>query len=203
MKYALYVGLDAPKRHDVNVIHIPLIKIAPKPPHELKTQFEKLNKATHIIVTSKSTVAIAKEHFQLHPAQFISVGSATTKQLLAIGIQNILTAKNECQEGIIQLIEELQPKSPFFFWPHSSLSRPILSQYFTQKNYSYIECSLYDTHFLTPEVNIDLQTINEIHFTSPSTVEAFFAHFGRPPAHITLHTIGPITKDRLIQCIKL
>lgn len=201
MNRALYVGLEAPNRTDVEVIHLPLIKVAPK--LDLESCFARINEATHIIVTSKTTVALAKEPFQKAKKIFVSVGSATTTYLQAIGITHILTAKNECQEGIIELLEERALQNPIFFWPHSSLSRPIINNYCRQKNYPLIECHLYDTHFVTPEKSVDLTTIHEIHFTSPSCVQAFFTHFGPPPAHITLHTKGPVTKACLDTLLKL
>lgn len=196
----MYTGLEAPNRTDAEVIHLPLITILPKVP--IASAFARINEATHIIVTSKTTVALAKEHFQNAEKIYISVGSATTAHLKAIGIKNIMTAKNECQEGIIELLEELALTNPTFFWPHSSLSRPILSDYFKEKNYPLIECHLYDTHFAAPQQRIDLATIDEIHFTSPSCVQAFFHHFGPPPAHISLHCKGSVTKTCLDTFLK-
>lgn len=203
MRRALFTGLEAPKRQDVEVIHLPLITIVPKAPLALASTFARIDEATHIIVTSKTTVALAKEHFQNTKKIYISVGSTTTAHLEAIGITNIVTSKNECQEGIIELLEELALTNPTFFWPHSSLSRSILSNYCREKNYPLIECHLYDTHFVTPKESVNLETIHEIHFTSPSCVQAFFRHFGPPPAHITLHCKGSVTKACLESFLKL
>ncbi len=197
MKKALYTGLDAPKRQDIEVIHAPLIKIIPKEAKEVASAFATIHDATHIVITSKSTVALAKEFLTQISAPFISVGKATTSHLEAIGIQHILTAKNECQEGIAELIDSMNLKNPIFFWPHSSLSRPVLSHYFKEKHYECIEFALYDTHFVRPEDPIDLQAIDEIYFTSPSCVEAFFHFFGPPPKHATLHFKGEVTKKHL------
>lgn len=201
MKSALYVGLEAPKQSDVRVVHLPLITIAPSP--KLESCFARIDEATHIIVTSKTTVALAKKYFQNAKKIYISVGSATTTHLEAIGIKNIITAKNECQEGIIELLEELAIANPTFFWPHSSLSRPIINHYCREKNYPLIECHLYDTHFVTPKEPVNLETIHEIHFTSPSCVQAFFHHFGSPPNNISLHCKGAVTKACLDTFLKL
>jgi hydroxymethylbilane synthase len=188
---ALYVGLQAEKRSDKQVLHLPLIQVVPKP----FASFEQAFKATHIIMTSKTAVEYSRKHLpSLSDKQFISVGQSTTRKLEQAGIRNILTAKNECQEGIIELIERLSLKDPCFFWPHSSRSRSVLRDYFEKRGCQFTECHLYDTLFKTPECRPNFAEVSEIHFTSPSTVEAFFHFFGPPPAHATLCTKGPITK---------
>ena len=192
----LYVGLEAPSGDDV--LHVPLIKIVPKSNVDCNIPQE----TTHIIVTSKTTVAICTSIFAKQSLPFISVGRSTTLALTALGISNVLTASNECQEGIIQLIDAGQFTQPHFFWPHSSLSRPTLKKYFLKKGYAFTECTLYDTVFTEPTISVDLQKITQIHFTSPSTVDAYFQYFGAPPSHVKLHTIGPVTKAHLDHKIK-
>ena len=196
----LYVGLEAGTRDDVKVIHLPLIQIIPRPHSETASAFAKLHEATHIIMTSKSAVQCSKEHLlndSVKDKQYICVGKATAGALQNLGIQNIATAENECQEGIIELIDAQELKNSLFFWAHSSRSRPILKNYFEKKGYAYIECLLYDTQFIFPETQLELQKVDEIHFTSPSCVEAFFHFFGPPPKHIKLHTKGHVTQSYL------
>ncbi len=189
MKKTLYVGLSAPK----GSIHLPLIQTLPRN----DCTFEDLEKASHIIVTSKTTCHYAKEHFQGCQKPFISVGASTTNALQQLGAKTILTAKDECQEGIIELIKDLDLKSPFFFWPHSNLSRPILKTYFETQNIRYSDCILYDTLYQPPREPIDFHSIDEIHFSSPSCVDAFFHFFGPPLQHITLRCKGRITENHL------
>ena len=193
---ALYVGLQAPNRQDANVIHLPLIETIVR--KDAYAHFSELDKATHIIMTSKTTVSLSQEHLQNIKVPIISVGKETTKSLKSF-TDNILTAENECQEGIIALIEKLNINDPLFFWPHSALSRPNLVEYFEKKGYRFIEFSLYDTHFKAPEKVIDLETVDEIHFSSPSTVDAFYHFFGPPPKHCRLYTKGHVTQKQLIK----
>ncbi len=194
MKKVLHVGLEAPKRDDAFVTHLPLIEIVPKVGPDLL----RMQEATHIIVTSKTTVSLIKEHLIQTGAQFISVGSATTESLMSLGIKNVLTTPNECQEGAIELIDSLTFDDPFFFWPRSSLARPLLERYFEEKGFRYIACEVYNTLFKAPDRDISLQEFDEIHFTSPSTVDAFFHFFGRPPEGIDLKTKGHVTQSRLL-----
>jgi len=192
MKKVLYVGLEAPRRDDVCVIHCPLIEVVPKRGRELKD----ISRASHVIVTSKTAVACIKEE-RVWDKAFISVGKATTGALLRAGARCVETAVNECQEGIIELLETMQFENPLFFWGHSSRSRPLILDYLHEKGYRLISCVLYETHFKEPEQALALETVDEIHFTSPSTVEAFFHFFGPPPKRATLHTQGPITQKCL------
>ncbi len=198
MKTVLYTGLDAPISSDTNVIHTPLIQIVPKDVSEIALAFEKAKSATHIIITSKTATTLSSPHLKsLINKQFISVGAATTCSLQNLGITNILTASNECQEGIIELLETLALTNPFFFWPHSALSRPIISEYFKQKAYPFIEYVLYNTVFKAPAFALNFEQIDEIHFPSSSSVDAFFHFFGAPPKHAKLHTKGPVTSAYL------
>ena len=96
MKTALYVGLEAPtleasKDAATRIIHLPLIKIVPKEASEIATAFSRLYEATHIIVTSKTTVRLAKEHFAHAKKKYISVGKATTAQLQELKVEEIET----------------------------------------------------------------------------------------------------------------
>ncbi len=184
--HALYVGLDAPP----NALHIPLIEIVPKKLSLLSDEI------THIIITSKTTVHL---HHELLPkdTMYFSVGKATSACLKKYGITNVSQALNECQEGIIEEIEKHKLNAPSFYYPHSSLSRPILKEYLDKKGYRYTEEIAYETHFKPPSQEIDFSSISAIYFTSPSTVDAFFHFFGKPLEHISLHPIGPITSERI------
>lgn len=193
MKTALYVGLDAPMRSNVKVIHCPLIEVIPRPKDspDIKDALAKLPEVTHVIVTSK-TAATCLLELNIDPSKvFLSVGRKTSDALY--WTKNVLTAQRECQEGICELIEELKLSSPLFFWGHSHIARSFI----TEQLHPLIECVLYETHYKAPARPIDMNTIDEIHFSSPSSVDAFFHFFGTPPSHIVLHSRGDETKKAL------
>lgn len=194
MKTILYVGLDAPARDDAHIIHCPLIEIVAIDSLHLLP----LDSITHVIVTSKSAIPYLQPLPIWHKS-FISVGQATTRALQLAGATKISTAQNECQEGIIELIDRLAPHLPSFFWGHSSLSRPHIANYLQQKGYPLINSILYETRFKEPTLSLPLTSIDEIHFSSSSTVDAFFHFFGPPPKNILLHTQGAITQKCLEQ----
>ena len=94
-------------------------------------------------------------------------------------------------------------RGAFFFLPRSSLSRPVLAEFFQKQNILYEACTLYETQFQAPSPSPNFSEIDEIVFTSPSTVHAFFQIHTSIPAHVKCTAIGPITKKALINCGKI
>jgi uroporphyrinogen-III synthase len=78
----------------------------------------------------------------------------------------------------------------------------VLRDYFEENHIKYHECVLYNTVSQKPYPLPDLKTINEIVFTSPSTVNAWLELFGQLPANIPITAIGPITKACLSNHLK-
>ncbi len=186
--HTLYVGLDAPS----GSLHVPLIEIIPKQISSLPENI------THFIITSKTTVRLMHSLLP-KDGKYLSVGNATSLCLKELGIKDIISAKKECQEGIIEEIKKLSLEDPHFYYPHSSLARPALIKYLDEMGYRYTQEIAYETHFKAPFQQIDFSTISDIHFSSPSTVDAFFHFFGKPQEHIRIHAIGPVTQERIQQ----
>jgi uroporphyrinogen-III synthase len=198
MKKILYIGLEAPITHDAHIVHCPLIEIVPRPSTcpEIICALSKLPHTTHVIVTSKTAArcALLLAPDLIGTKSFLSVGKATTKTLESFGITDIVTAKTESQEGIIECIQQKKLFSSSFFWGHSSLSRPLLSDFLKNNGFPLTECILYDTVRKPPEQPICLDEIDEIFFSSPSTVEAFCFFFGCLPKNKILRAQGAITE---------
>lgn len=207
----LYLGLDLPEKpvKGLQFLHMPLIRIHLRPPSdpEIIDSFHRIADYTHFLFTSKSAVhAFFKNlsSFRCKPKDwegktFICVGQQTARVLKAYKVHQPLIASTETAEGMVSLIESLPLDNVYFFWPHSALSRPILSNFLKRKQLRFKECVLYDT-IMNPAVRpINLEGVDEIHFTSPSTVEAFKKLFGALPKNKILRAIGPITEEHLIK----
>lgn len=200
MKTVLYLGLDPTHcKAEGHIIHCPLIEIVPRPVDE--SAFEALAEYTHVLVTSKSAIQILTDYLPdttlLKDKKFLAVGQVTAKHIQKHGLTVSAIAQDETSEGVIKEILAVLPKSAYLFWPHSSLSRPVIRDYLNREGYKYRECLLYDTLPKKPNKPIDLDAIDEIIFTSPSTVDAFIQFFGPLPQNKTLRAIGPITESRL------
>jgi uroporphyrinogen-III synthase len=215
MKRILYLGLDPPpESQDVKYIHFPIIEIVPTQinTREIQQTFQQLPSYTHFLFTSQSAVRI---FFDFLPHFKRSIGEIRNKTIYATGrktasflkessIEKVEIPDEETAEGIVQMLSTKSFVNSWIFWPHSSLSRPILSNYFNERNIRYTECVLY--HTKTAQIDLPfpgLENIDEIFFTSPSTVDAYMELFGKLPSDKTLTAIGPITSRKLSSVQKL
>lgn len=187
-KRILHLGLKAPSPiQDQEIVHCPIIQIRPRTFKIDTTPF------THLIFTSKTSVDLFP---QFQDKQVIAVGHATALRLMERGIPVTETALDERAEGIIDILERKNLKDAHILWPHSAGSRPTLRQYLEKRGIRFQELILYDTVPLQPDPLPDLTKIDEIVFTSPSTVDAFLQFFGAIPKK-RLKAIGPVTEAHL------
>lgn len=197
---ALYLGPDLPEHHfkERYLIHYPLIEIKMRESH-----IKDWDKFTHVIFTSKNSV---KSLFTLLQSQGISHQTLKNKKILALGQGTAkllrdfsfepIVSEEEQAEGIVSLIKKLPLKESYFFWPHSSLSRPLIEETLKELGVRFISSSIYDTIPFYPIDRPPFEKVKEIIFSSPSTVEAFFQKFS-PPDGIKLTPIGNITAASL------
>jgi hydroxymethylbilane synthase len=209
-KTILYLGLNSPNLPQANLIHYPLIQIEPRPfnTSAIQTAFSLLPQFTHLIFTSQNAVVLFFKYLEkrgicretIQHQTFIAVGRATAKKIKQYHPIAVITAKEETAEGIIKELETVNLTNAYIFWPHSSLSRPTLSRYFQKQNIRFLDCIFYDTKTQLNNVSIDIKTVDEIVFSSPSCVDAFIEIFGELPFSKTLTSLGPITAAYLSQC---
>jgi len=217
MKTVLYLGTDPThfsmgKDRDRHLIHFPVIQIIPNHPMkgDLKHAYDQLEKYTHLIFTSKHAVKIFFEHLtqRLLPKAIltgkvvIAIGQVTAFHLRAEGLNPTHIADEESQEGLIQLLKRLDLNGAYFFLPRSSLSRPLITAYFQEKAIRFHASDLYHTQTRKVSSVPDLTRIDEIIFTSPSTVRGFIEIFGALPQEKQLFAIGPVTRDALEDLLK-
>lgn len=207
-KHILYLGLD-PSHYESQgtIIHWPIIQIVPRPINDpiIYQALQNFDVYSHVIVTSKSTAAILYNYLlqlginmqKWAQKMTLAVGKVTAKHLQTYGINPYRIAQEETAEGIIQEIQQLPLKNAHFFWPHSAQARPIIKDFLTAQEICHTTCILYEPKPQIPGTLPNLTKIDEIVFTSPSTVEAFLSIFTTIPSHIQITTIGPITASFL------
>lgn len=184
----LYLGIDAPP----NVFHYPVIRTMRIDSPELQKAVALWHRCTHVIFTSKNGVRYWPE--ALFGKTTIAIGEATAQEIRMRGEEPIV-ASIATQEGVMALLDTL--KIGFLLYPRSRLARPDLENYLVGKKIPHFTFDLYDTIFQKIEPIPELESFDEIVFTSPSTVRAFFQIFASVPKHIRLTPIGPITKKVL------
>lgn len=196
MPKALYLGPSFPKCafKGKNTYHCPLIFTKP-----LQISLENWNQFTHVILTSKEAIQILvnqlrREKLEVASKTFITTGKASSDVLKAYGI-SAQFPEQETAEGVAKIISQIQDKNAYFFWPHSSGARPIIEE--ALKERAYFAPVLYET-IADPKAKLpNLTDFQEILFSSPSTVDAFFALMPQVPSHLIFTPIGPITAQAL------
>lgn len=204
----LYLGLNPPTslKQSYNLIHYPVIQIETFPisNHDILSTFLKLQQFTHIIFTSQTAVDLFIRNKQalygacdiLINKRIFAIGQNTAAKLKFEGIPVHKIAETETSEGIVALLENEDLRKAKVLWPHSALSRHVITNYLEENHIPYAECQLYTTIPQKLKPVPDLKTIDEIIFTSPSTVDNFFHIYGDIPENIQITTIGPVTQAR-------
>jgi uroporphyrinogen-III synthase len=169
---------------------------------ELKAVYARLDEFSHLIFTSKNGVKIFFSHLAqlnqvLQGKTVIAIGTVTAAHLSTIGFVPQSVAQEQTQEGVVQLLQTLSLDKASLLLPCSSLARPILAHWLTEKQVRFQACDLYDTVAQALEPKPDLDQVDEIVFTSPSTVRAFIEIFGSLPNDKQLTAVGPVTQRAL------
>lgn len=201
-KKILYLGLD-PKRypHTGELVHLPIIRLVPRPFKGLvETTFAQLGSFSHVILSSRLgawlfTKYAARTGQHVHNKTYITVGTATSQILEKKGIGVDHTAFLQTGEGIVHVLQGLELQTAHLFFPRSALSRDVIPRYCAEQQILLTTLDLYDT--VPSGIPLpDLTGFDQIVFTSPSTVHAFFAYGKEPPREICW-PIGPITAKAL------
>lgn len=189
-KKVLYTGLEPPISNlEERLIHYPLISVVPRPPPIVDVK-----QFSHVIFGSKNGVRVALSNFPtLSNLVGIAVGRSTAREMRKNGFTDIHIAEQEQSEGIVALLDALNLQKAHIFWPHAAGSRPVLREALRARNLRFKEWVAYDTIFTKPPP-LDLSSFKEVQFTSSSTVEAFASIYPKPPRHLKLNGIGPITE---------
>ncbi len=199
-KKRLYLGLESPDSHNT---HFPIIET-----HLLaqnKEQFLQVEKATNLIMTSKTAVRYflqVAEEFQISPTAYLekscfSVGKETTRLLEECGFQRICTATNETSDGVIEKMMSFDLQTALLFWPHSAKSSRKIPDYLHSINVQLVDCVLYDTTTKKHSSLPNIAEFDELFFSSPSCVTAYLELFGALPKNKTLLAQGPVTEKAI------
>lgn len=203
----LYLG-TSPEHfpYKEKLLHYPVIKLIPASIEDCQVRFclDRLEAFTCCFFTSKNAVEIlvslCKKSF-LDPEvllknKCISIGPSTSLALEAHGVIPLLEAAESTQEGMIDLCEKQTFDQSYVFYPRSSLARPLLGEYLSKKASQLQVLDLYNTEHQIPLPIPSLDDVEEIVFTSPSTVDGFFKIFSSIPSGKKISFQGPITKQR-------
>lgn len=204
---ALYFGPDLPLHEfqDRWLHHYPLLRVISFSPDPKSYQYWK--KATHVILTSKNSVKTLLHHLNqlgipiesFKEKIAIAVGKATASLLPEC--KKIWIAEQETQEGVIKILQSIHSPSFVYFYPHSALARPLIDREIASHQHVSFDAYTLESDPLTQLP--DLTQFPEAIFSSPSTVEAFFAKKPKIPPTLQLTPIGPVTREALAKFTSL
>jgi len=197
----LYLGLD-PSRypHTKPLWHYPLIQTEKIISPQIAEAREQWSEFTHVIFTSQTAVRYWFEEASFCDKTVIAVGRATAMALRERGVIARI-AEEETQEGVIEMLEAVRCEAKVF-WPRSKLARGLLEQYLRGREMKYVVLDLYTTVPREQEKIEDWSRIEEIVFTSPSTVDAFWGLYGAFPPGVLCKALGKITQRALEGCMR-
>ncbi|MGL5263146.1 MAG: uroporphyrinogen-III synthase [Candidatus Rhabdochlamydia sp.] len=205
MKKILYLGTDPSSyKCEGQIIHYPVIKIVPRNNLSIKVAYSQLSTYTHLLFSSKNAVQVFFQQLDrfgiskkfLEKITISAIGTVTASHVKKYAPCHFI-AEEETQEGMVALLKLQSLENAQFFFPRSSLSRNVIIDFFQKNNILFQDCFIYDTVVQKNQPVPNLEEIDEIVFTSPSTIRAFLEIFPVLPLHKKLLTIGPITQKTL------
>ncbi|MEM7174420.1 MAG: hydroxymethylbilane synthase [Chlamydiota bacterium] len=199
-----YTGLEAPKVGPCDqLVHRPLIAIKPykKEAFDLRTAFLDFPAYTHCILTSKVAARLFAARLadfgytarDTQGKQIIAIGEATALALEKREIRATQIARTATQEGIIDLLRRSDLRDAYILLPRSACARHSLNRFLQLHDVRHQVCHLYNTVAVAQCLSVDWKRVDEIVFTSPSTVRAFLDLFGALPEKQQITAIGPVT----------
>jgi uroporphyrinogen-III synthase len=165
-----------------------------------KSLYASFSQANYLIVTSKAVVSFFLKPFRnfINPKiKILAIGKSTK---LAIEKENFSTfkvAKEATQEGMIELVSQLDLKDQLLLYPHSDLARKNLRDFLIKNKILHHSFSCYKTEKNPFFAKKDLQSFHGVYFTSPSCVRFFFETYECGYEHLICYCIGDVTTSYL------
>ncbi|WP_284442449.1 uroporphyrinogen-III synthase [Chlamydia gallinacea] len=192
-----YLGLNSHTAKHYSADHIPVIKIVPyaKSSPQIRRAIHYVKYSSHAILTSPSSTSLffatMRKQRYLNNLHYLCVGKVTAKRLLHFLPQaRYSLAATETGEGILPLVASL-PHTARILYPHSSLSRPVITDFLIKENKQFVSYPHYTVKPLSPRPSC-FTPYKHIIFTSPSGVRAYAQLFPCLPQKM-YWCLGPIT----------
>ncbi|MDO8674793.1 MAG: uroporphyrinogen-III C-methyltransferase [Candidatus Omnitrophota bacterium] len=202
-KNILYLGTNPSYyRKFGTIIHWPVIDIKPVIFDEKqRNKLEKdLARADLVVVTSRFGVECFMKTIKgdaFAGKKFAAIGSHTSDCLLEYGIIPFIVAQEETAQGLLEaLLDVMDVKGKHILFPRSSLPNPFLKDALTENGAEVMEWAVYE-NVKPPKRDLPAVPIDQVIFTSPSTVKNFLADYGTIPAHWDILAKGPVTAKAL------
>lgn len=193
----LYTGLTTP---NAGYIHTPLIEIVPVDDDAaLRRAADHISSYDYVLFTSRFAVKYVGV-LLANAKRIVSIGSTTTAALHEIGIKRVDEVDDDNSYGVIAWFSH-QSRGHILI-PRSNLALPIIPEGLKKLGFE-VECiTAYINRMPEHPQKVNLNEIERIVFTSPSTIDNFVRLYGAIPSDKELSTRGPITEQHLQTIIK-
>ena len=186
----LYTGLVCPNPDD---IHTPLIEIEP-----VSFVEPSIEDYDYLLFTSRYAVkAVAhSSFFTLHSSlKIVSIGPSTTQALKEAGAVEVEQTEQDDSYGVIDFFSR-QTRGRVLI-PRSNLALDIIPDGLRSLGFTVQALTVYNNVYPRHVRRVNLDNIQRVVFTSPSTIDNFIKTYGCLPAHIEYVTRGSITAAHL------
>ena len=203
MHSTLYTGLICP---NPAYVHTPLIEIqSVQDDSPLKQAAARIEHFDYLLFTSRFTVKyflpyLTTELKLIKQLKVVSIGSTTTAALKEAGIEDIQQVEQDNSYGVVDWFDKQQRGKVLI--PRSNLALGIIPEGLQKSGFEVTAVTAYENRMPEHPKRINLDEIDEIIFTSPSTIDNFIHLYGAMPTDKKLTTRGPITENHLKTIIK-
>ena len=193
----LYTGLTSP---DANYIHTPLIEIVSVDDDtQLRRAIADIDSYDYVLFTSRYAAKYVGALSVIH-TRIVSIGRTTTKALHQIGVEEVDEVEEDNSYGVVSWFSS-QSRGRVLI-PRSNLALPIIPEGLRQLGFEVDCITAYNNRMPEHPKKVNLDEIDRIVFTSPSTIDNFIRLYGALPEKKELVTRGPITEQHLQTILK-
>lgn len=193
----LYTGLTSP---DANYIHTPLIEIVSVDDDtQLRRAIADIDSYDYVLFTSRYAAKYVGALSVIH-TRIVSIGRTTTKALHQIGVEEVDEVEEDNSYGVLSWFSS-QSRGRVLI-PRSNLALPIIPEGLRQLGFEVDCVTAYINRMPEHPKKVNLDEIDRIVFTSPSTIDNFIRLYGALPEKKELVTRGPITEQHLQTILK-
>lgn len=210
-KRILFTGLSKERyfTKGANYFHLPLIRIVPMEGYEeFDGHLKDIRRFDWVIFSSRYGVEyffkrleiIGYDSRALSGVKVAAIGASTKDRLLDFGILADLVPRDESSEGLLKEFGKIGLKGAKIFLPRSDISDKNLSDGFKRLGAQVLTAFAYRNVPAKDLPDLDLNSFDEIMFTSPSTVRNFKARYGKVPRRVKASFIGAVTRKEAQRC---
>ena len=187
------------------IIHVPMIEIKPARSFKaLDAAILRMDDYDGFLFTSRHAVLHFLDRLKtketsieaLRPKMIVAIGKTTADELKNFGLAATCMPEEETAESMVKLLGKFPAKGKRFLIPRSDLARDLLVDELRKRG-AHVDAVTVYRNICSKIKKQDLGRIDEIVFTSPSTVKNFLKIHGEIPASIKVWAIGPVTQAQL------